>query len=327
MRRLVKWLVRLGIVLGLLAVAAGCWLANYDARDWVVWFQQNKGTLVEAQQINSMPKGEAMVHEMEFANDRGLRVRGRVSMPDPERHPGNPRWPAVVLVVGVETGRKVIDLLPPQHNLIVLALDYPGDPRFDFNGLVPAVRTATRFRQACVDMIPAVLLASDWLHRQPVVRYDHVSLVGVSVGAMVAAAAGAADERFDQVVLVQGGAGIGRIVAHNAPRLGLPLSPESVVSMAEWMFKPLEPARYVSRIAPRPLTLLGAKQDEFVPPAATEALFNRARDPKKMIWLEGAHASPDERTVIAEVSRRVLTEMASVQPLQRARKTIDSMGR
>jgi fermentation-respiration switch protein FrsA (DUF1100 family) len=160
------------------------------------------------------------------------------------------------------------------------------------------------------------------------VRHDHVSLVGVSIGATVAAAAAAADSKkqFAQVVLVQGGAGVGRILAHNAPRLGLPFSPEFCRDAGDWLFKPLEPARYVARIAPRPLTILAAKEDAFMPADATEALYSRAKDPKQVIWLEGPHVTPDEKTLITELSKRVFTELAKAgAPV--ITKKVDALGR
>ncbi|MBI5394517.1 MAG: hypothetical protein HZA91_04390 [Verrucomicrobia bacterium] len=323
MKRLLKWLVRLGILLGLLAVAGGYWLAEYDARNWALWFHQNKGMLTDATWVSSISEGAVVVQEMDFANDRGLHVRGRVSMPEPQP---NVRWPAVVLVVGVETGRRVLDLIPPQRGLVVVALDYPGEPKLDFNGLVPATRSAIRLRNACVNMVSGVMLIADWLQRQPLVHHDHISVVGVSVGAMVAAAAGGVDSRFSKVVLVQGGEGVGRIVAHNAVRLGLPFSPESCGKIGNWLFKPLEPARYVGRIAPRQLTVLAAKEDAFMPADATEALYSRASEPKQMVWMEGPHVTADEKTVIAEAAKRVFTELAKAAPAGPPKK-MDAMGR
>lgn len=323
MRRLMKWFVRLGIVLGLLALAGGYWMAEYDARNWAVWFHQNKARLTDAAWVSSITEGAAVVQEMDFANDRNLRVRARVSMPEPQP---NVRWPAVILVGGVETGRRILELLPPQRGLVIVALDYPGDPKLDFNGLVPATRSALRLRDSCVNLVSGVLLVTDWLQRQPLVRHDHISVVGVSVGAMVAAAAGGVDERFSNVVLVQGGAGVGRILAHNAPRLGLPFSPETCVGLGDWLFKPLEPARYVARIAPRRLIVLGAREDAFMPADATEALCNRAQEPKQMVWLDGAHVTADQKALTAEVAKRVLTELAKAgAPV--IQKKVDALGR
>lgn len=325
MKRLLKWLLRLGILLGLLALAGGYWLAEYDARNWAIWFGQNKGMLTDAAWVSSISEGAIAVQEMDFGNDRGLRLRARVSIPEPQP---NVRWPAAVIVGGIETGRRILELIPPQRGLILVGLDYPREPKLDFNGLVPSVRSAIQLRSSCVDMVSGVLLVADWLQRQPIVRHDHISVVGVSIGATVAAAVGAADtkKQFSQVVLVQGGAGVGRILAHNAPRLGLPFSAEFCQDVGDWFFKPLEPARYVARIAPRPLTLLAAKQDAFMPADATEALYSRASDPKQLIWLEGPHVTPDEKTMIAELSKRVLTELAKAgAPM--APKKIDPLGR
>lgn len=319
-----KWLKRLGMVIGTLVVIGGFWVAYYDARDWAAYYWNAKGTLAHAPVTDEVSKGGVTFNDIQIGNDRGVRVNGRLSMPEEGHGP----WPAAILVAGVETGCKVLDLIPPQKNMVLLALDYPGSMELDFSGLVPAVESALRFRRGCMQMVEAVLIGHDVLQMQRLVRKDRVAVVGVSVGAAIAAAAGAADERFERVVLVQGAARVHQLAAANAARLHLPLEPDMVSMVAEWLFVPLEPLQFVGRIAPRPLTMLNSKQDQFMPTVLVDELFGQAGEPKKMIWMAGGDALPDEKTLITELTQRVLTELASIPlPGQKAGAGTDAMGR
>ena len=52
---------------------------------------------------------------------------------------------------------------------------------------------------------------------------------------------------------------------------------------------PLDPTRFVPDIGPRPLLFVGATEDETIPRAATERLFEAASEPKQIEWFEAGH--------------------------------------
>jgi len=51
----------------------------------------------------------------------------------------------------------------------------------------------------------------------------------------------------------------------------------------------IDPINFVDKIAPRPLLLLNAEQDEIVPPIATNMLYQKAGEPKKIVWYPTRH--------------------------------------
>lgn len=51
----------------------------------------------------------------------------------------------------------------------------------------------------------------------------------------------------------------------------------------------LDPASWIPRFAPRPTLFVAARDDERIPRAATEALFEAAGEPKEILWFEGGH--------------------------------------
>lgn len=53
-----------------------------------------------------------------------------------------------------------------------------------------------------------------------------------------------------------------------------------------------EPGQWISRIAPTPLLMLVAKDDDVAPTDIALDGFNRAREPKKLVFMDGNHFSP-----------------------------------
>jgi hypothetical protein len=66
----------------------------------------------------------------------------------------------------------------------------------------------------------------------------------------------------------------------------------------------------VARIAPRPLVIVGAREDERTPAGQIELLYELAGEPKRLRWTEGNHIEPDRVEIIAELLRIADAEMA-----------------
>jgi dienelactone hydrolase len=53
----------------------------------------------------------------------------------------------------------------------------------------------------------------------------------------------------------------------------------------------VDPARFIARLAPRPVLFVNATRDETVPRAASEALAAAAGEPKRIEWFDSGHSS------------------------------------
>lgn len=51
----------------------------------------------------------------------------------------------------------------------------------------------------------------------------------------------------------------------------------------------IEPLNFVKHIYPRPFLMLNAKNDEIVPPMMSKLLYNKAKEPKEIIWYDAKH--------------------------------------
>ncbi|MCX6899053.1 MAG: hypothetical protein NT105_10155 [Verrucomicrobia bacterium] len=322
--KFLKWMF---IIIGVIALLAGGGLAFYDAGDWTPLFRADKGKLVGAPVTDITTVDEMTVYDVELSNDKGRHVMCRVSIPAAagKRH----TWPAVVLLAGTETGRKAVDRLPPQKNMMVIALDYPEALKLDFSNEVATFKSVWEMREAAMQMVANVLLAGDFVAAQQMVNPERVALAGIGPGALICAAAAAADNQnqFTYVALLQTGAGIGGLIEANASRLKLPVPAVTAGHIGEWLFKPLEPGRYVSHIAPRPLTILNGKTDSWMPANAAQKLFDKAREPKKLIWLKGERASADDRSLLQDLANRVLIQLPVAAKSSALGLSTDMMGR
>ena len=220
-----------------------------------------------------------------------LSVQGRVRAPAGEGR----RWPALLILGGLRTGRRTVDYIDTFEQgaeVLLMALDYPYEgPKSNLSwseilGLIP------RIRGPCFDTPAALLLAVDYLRRRPEVDPNRIVLVGGSLGAIFVPAAGAQDPRPAAVVMIYGLGDLRRLL-EGALEGRLPL-PSVVAWMGDRLLGRLDPVHTVPRISPRPLLMVNALGDERIPTACVEALHRAAPGPCTKVWLPISHASPRE---------------------------------
>jgi len=232
----------------------------------------------------------------EFSS-RGDRVTGRLLLPPVGEGPhplvllqhgagGSSHAPCVEATAGpwARRGMAVASIDFPLHGPRAdqkLAEQLPSG--FEAGGGAEASALALEFaRQAVIDLERAL----DALGSLEVVDPDRVAYAGFGLGAMIGAAFCGLDPRPRAAALALGGAGLGPSGA--------------------------DPAEYVGRMAPRPLLLVNALQDEVVPRSAAEALFEAAGDPKQQLWFEGPHDQLPGTAL--EAMWRFLADQLEVEP-------------
>lgn len=185
---------------------------------------------------------------------------------------------AVLLAHGSENDRT--SMLPEARALRgcgfgVLLFDWPAHGESEGNSITlgPTDRAA-------------LVAALDWVLAQPGVRPDGVGVYGFSNGAYRVAQVAATEPRFHAVVLA---ASPEDILTENrryygrlrwlGGRLGTAVTTDLAAA---------PPSAVVDRIAPRPLLVISGSEDRTVPPEEERALYERAREPKQFMLVEGA---------------------------------------
>ncbi len=220
--------------------------------------------------------------------ENGLRVDLRVLRPEGNHAP----LPLLVLVAGHRTGRDAVDLLGAPGPFVVAALDYPYDGPERPRGLRESLAAIPAARRALADTPAAVLLALEWLKAQPWVDASRIELLGVSLGSPFAAVAGTLSPQVRRVWLIHGGADLHEWLGHNLrPRIRPEFLRRPAARLAYLLAHgpSLEPGYWAPRIAPRPVIVIGAREDKRLPSELIERLHDAVAGPKELIWMEGGH--------------------------------------
>jgi len=198
----------------------------------------------------------------------------------------SPQYQAILLYAGVKTKESILDLIPDRPDLIVCAIQYPYErPRGFFEHLI----WLWSVRQAGFRVVAGGILATTYLIDRERVEGIRLTLIGASLGSFFAGIHASIDTRVSRTLIVHGGGNF-RAMAHAYQRLkdrGWPVGPTAW--LAERLFGAFDPVRYVHRIAPRELVILATTHDRYFPPESAQALYDQAREPKKIFWTHTDH--------------------------------------
>lgn len=245
-------------------------------------------------------------YEVDLVVEPGDTIRSMVRRPVPPAGAPVPKHPLAFLIVGIETGRDVVDLVEGHDDVVVFGMDYPFEGEFELSGW-GSFATAWSLREMAQRTVRNAHLALGWLRGLPEVDTSDVTMIAVSFGVFTGVAAAAADPRITRLAVVQGGGRIDEVIAANSERLGLPLPAWLAGKLGMGILSAFEPNDHVGRIAPRPFILVSGGSDRFFPQESVQSLWDAARDPKEWVRHEAPHVMPDERELIRELTK-VLAE-------------------
>ena len=281
------------------------------ALTWLYWeagrpqddrFRERHGILAEISVAETIQRDGQASEFVTLRSDSGLVVSLR-TIRDVS---GDDRLPVLVVLGGHRAGSDAVELFGHVGNRAVVALDYPYDGPEKVKGVVAIVSTIPLAREAFLDTPPAVSLVIDWLTEQSWVDTEQVILVGASLGVPFAAASAARDKRIKGILLVHGAADNRLwIQTQIARRNDYRLLHRPVSTIFHWLaYGPtFDTAKNVAAIAPRPVLVIGARDDERMPAGQTEALFKAAREPKWLRWTEGRHVQPGRGEIVTDLLR------------------------
>lgn len=311
-----RWLRVIGALALTLVIVVSGLLVYLIARampDPVPAYPARKGTLVSVEELKRTVAGDMLITELRLESSSGLAVEIGVRMPRAAKTP----LPLVILAAGLRTGHRAIYVTETWQNLVVVALSYPfpGDPRAKslsaYAAWLPNAQTAV------LDTAPAVMLAMDYLAQQPYIDMKRVELVGGSLGAFLVSVPAALDERFRRVWLVHGAGDPRAVFDHLLRRyIGFdPLRGLAAQGLASILATDhLRPEKWVGRIAPRPIIVVNARDDESIAPAAVAALHQAVPEGTEIIWMVGPHVRTGRIAVLEELITLIVERVLNDPP-------------
>lgn len=299
---LVRSLLLYTVIAAVIASTIGLtWLRweSHQPRD--AWFDERRGNIEVVTVEDSVIADGQLSAFVTLIADTGLSISFRVI-----RHPSDAPLPVLLVLGGHRTGSDAVELFGNVGRRAVVALDYPYDGPERVKGLGPVLKIIPLARRAFLDTPPAISLVVDWLLEQPWVDAAQLVIVGASLGVPFAATAAARDDRIKGALLVHGAADNRLwLQAQVARRIDTKFIHRPLGTILYWLaYGPvLNTPQRVAQISPRPVLIIGARNDERTPAGQTELLFAAAREPKLLRWTSGRHIQPGRNEVLQELLR------------------------
>jgi dienelactone hydrolase len=307
-----KKLIQNAVLIGAAVVSVSLMhLVHLFVKDYETEFLARRGTFSHAEVTPAGGTEEVEKLWLTVHNTSGFAVECGLLVPKQK----GKRYPAIVVLGGKATGKDAVDFALDVKNVILAAPDYRYKPKSEYT-LPQLLMDVPAIRSALFDMVPAVMLLTDYLFTRPDVDTTKLVLVGYSFGAPFIPAILRQDRRAAAACIVYGGGDLRSLIRHNVRRYRGAFVSEMIGWMGAILLRPLEPLRSVEYISPLPLVMINGTADEQIPRANAELLYERAREPKKIIWLESMHVHPRNPELTAKIIATIRRELASLNILE-----------
>lgn len=275
------------------------------------YFLDRRGNIASVEESGRVERADgASTRNIDIRSTSNLLVNLRILLPPEAAHQP---VPLLLLLGGQETGKHAVDLIDATHGIAFAAIDYPYGGRESLSGLLQSIAAIPQVQEAVLDTPPALMLAMDWLATQPWMDPRRAELVGVSFGVPFAAVAGGLDRRFSRVWLIHGAADnlewLQHAGRHRIRNYFLrTLTARAVLFLVHG--NSFETVEWMNEIAPRPLVIIVARDDERVPESSLRGFIDAAeRDNVRLIRTEGRHIEPGREYELGQLVDYVVTSI------------------
>ncbi len=279
----------------------------YRRRDYREKFHRMHGSLGCVQMVDEGRRSGHHFWSLELSVDSGAYISASLKVPAGE----GGRYPALVVLGGLRTGRRTIDYLGSTKGIVILALDYPYEGKKEDLGVIEFLWALPRIRRAVIETVPSVMLWIDYLLTREDVEQDKIMLVGGSLGAMFVPAAMAADERIAAGAILFGAGDIERLARANLRMPAFASAPAAWLCAV--LASPVEPLKYVADVSPRPLFMLNGLGDPRIPARCSTTLHETAREPKTIRWIDAGHVNVRSSEFHEQVGRELTQWLVSLE--------------
>ncbi|MCB1116369.1 MAG: hypothetical protein KDK71_07865 [Chlamydiia bacterium] len=238
---------------------------------------------------------------------KGGEANFTVSLPEKVPEEG---LPTILIVGGLKTGRESLQFIPDHGNYALIAYEYPK--RLKTLHKINVLWHLYTVRKAALEVPIELLAIIHYLHGQPWVNQEPISLMGYSFGATFMPVTYTAAQKegltLGPGVMAYGGAGVYCLFKANLPLPNFLKDP--VATMAAATFKPIDPILYAPHMKGEFLIINGL-YDAQIPMECAHRLQDLVPEPKTILNLETEHMSPknpDLNLRLINISRSWLEE-------------------
>ena len=307
--KLRSWLTGLILIVLLTITIALAWLRWDSGLSRDDWFDARQGQIDSVTSKASTTAPGHRIESVQLVSDSGLQASFQVIRNVQSEAP----LPVLLILGGHRTGSRATELFGDVRGLAIVGMDYPYDGPERAKGVINIAKMIPLARQAILDTPPAVSLILDWLTEQAWVDRTRLIIVGASLGVPFATVAAARDHRITAILLVHGAAD-NRLWLEKqfARRIRPQILHCPLGTLAHWLaYGPVfDTGKHVAELAPRPVLIIGARNDERTPAGQTQLLFDAAGEPKRLRWTDGEHIQPNRVEIIDSLLRIADEEMA-----------------
>lgn len=221
------------------------------------------------------------LYSISYKSIHNKTVTGLLSIPKGAKKP----LPVIILMHGLGD-RVTVDYIEAGHSYFIesgyavlrINIANHGDRLendYDFS-LTDGYRYWTRdiITQTVFDLRRSV----DYLKLREEIDSDRIGYFGISLGGIIGTVFCGVDERVKVPVIALAGG-----------NLNLMFGLDALTDATMDFMSLIDPINFVEKIHPRPFLMINSENDEVVPPATSKILFQKAQQPKQIIWYPSKH--------------------------------------
>ena len=209
------------------------------------------------------------------------KVTGLLSVPKNTDKP----TPVIILLHGAGD-RKTVDYIAygnqffTKKGYAVFRIDISkhGDRIEDKYKLSFSGKTRYWSREIITQTVFDLRRAVDFIETRNELDASKIGFLGISLGGITGTVFCGVEKRVKVPVIVLAGG-----------QLNLRYGKKALGSDAKDYTSIIEPKNFVKQIAPRPLLMINAENDEIIPPIMSKLMYQEAKKPKNIIWYPAKH--------------------------------------
>ena len=260
-----------------LAGSAGCFGADHAPAGGV-----------KARTVSSKIEGSVKVERIVYTTFDGTRVPALLAIPR-----ATPPRGCLVWENGLGSRKEDSSSVWPGAaglGLATFSIDfrYHGERAENPDELERVLRRPARVADLVRGSVSDLARGLDYLDSRPECRHN-LGYAGLSLGGMIGTVLSGRDRRVRASVIMSTPPSWRALLRRTDLILpGIEKKP-GLLRAALQMLSPLDPERWIGKIAPRPVMVMIGRRDQLVPPAAAREVEAAARDPKLVINYNGGH--------------------------------------